>query len=213
MSNAGTLTHERILQHGLALMSQEGLEGVTLGVLAEQVGMSKSGLFAHFRSKEDVQIALLEYTARHARPHVIEPAMKEPEGLPRLRTLVRNWCGWAPRSGLPGGCPVAAGMFEFDDREGPVRDKVAALEAEWHMFLYGLVQRAVEVGHLRADVDVEQFVWELIGIYLAHHTSQRFLRSPESDRRAETAFEALVERALPVAKPRKTTSKTKPRMG
>jgi AcrR family transcriptional regulator len=207
MGHAPT-TRERILERGLALMSQSGLGGVTLGVLADQVGMSKSGLFAHFKSKDEVQIALLEYTSQYVRSHILEPAMKEPEGLPRLRALVRNWFGWAPRSGLPGGCPVAAGMFEFDDIESPVRDKIAALEAEWRMLLCGLVQRAVELGHLHADVDVEQFVWELGGIYLAHHTAQRFLRSPESDRRAATAFDALVARAPPVAKPRKTKSKS-----
>lgn len=212
MGHAPT-TRERILERGLALMSQSGLGGLTLGVLADQVGMSKSGLFAHFKSKDDVQIELLDYTAHYVRSHILEPAMKEPEGLPRLRALVRNWLGWAPRSGLPGGCPVAAGMFEFDDLESPVRDKIAALEAEWHMLLCGLVQRAVELGHLHADVDVEQFVWELGGIYLAHHTSQRFLRSPESDRRAATAFDALIARAPPGAKPRKSKSKTKSRAG
>jgi AcrR family transcriptional regulator len=206
-------TRERILEGGLALMSQAGLGGVTLGILAEQVGMSKSGLFAHFKSKDEVQIALLDYTAHHVRAHIIEPALKEPEGLPRLRALVHTWFGWAPRSGLPGGCPVAAGMFEFDDIESPVRDKIAALEVEWRMLLCGLVQRAVELGHLQADVDVEQFVWELGGIYLAHHTAQRFRRSPESDRRAATAFDALVARAPPGARPRKTKSKTKSRAG
>src|SRR5215210_7732103 len=128
MGHAST-TRERILERGLALMSQAGLGGVTLGVLADQVGMSKSGLFAHFKSKDEVQIELLDYATHYVRVHVIEPAMKEPEGLPRLRALVHNWLGWAPRSGLPGGCPVAAGMFEFDDVESPVRDKIAALEA------------------------------------------------------------------------------------
>src|SRR5580700_4888350 len=113
-------THEKILRQGLALMSQSGLSGVTLGVLADQVGMSKSGLFAHFRSKEDVQIALLQYMADFAQAHVVAPAMKSPEGLQRLKALVANWFGWTRRAGLPGGCPVAAGLFEFDDARGPV---------------------------------------------------------------------------------------------
>ncbi len=186
-------------------MSETGLGGVTLGVLADRVGMSKSGLFAHFKSKDEVQIELLEYASVYGRPYIIDPAMKEPEGLPRLRTLVRNWLGWAPRSGLPGGCPMAAGMFEFDDIASPVRDKLAELEAAWRALLRGLTERAVELGHLRKNLDVEQFVWELGGIYLAHHISQRFLRSPESDRRAIAAFDALVERSLPM----KTRGKTK----
>src|SRR5438132_5046406 len=96
-------TRERILDQGLALMSRAGLSGVTLGVLADQVGMSKSGLFAHFRSKDDVQIELLAHTAEFARAHVLEPSMTAPDGLPRLRAAVRNWFGWAQRAGLPGG--------------------------------------------------------------------------------------------------------------
>ena len=188
-------TRERLLQQGLALMSRDGMAGVTLGVLAEQVGMSKSGIFAHFRSKDEVQIGLLDQMNRVAAPVVIEPAMAEPEGLPRLETLVRNWFGWATRAGLPGGCPAAAAMFELDDAEGPVRDKVEALESEWRGLLEGLTRRAVELGHLRADLDVVQFVWELCGIYLAHHTSQRFLRRPDADDRAHAAWRSLVDRS------------------
>ena len=108
-------TRQRILDRGLALASQSGLTGVTLGVLADQVGMSKSGLFAHFRSKETVQVELLTHMAEFARARVVDPAMTARDGLPRLRELVRNWFGWAQRAGLPGGCPVAAGLFEFDD--------------------------------------------------------------------------------------------------
>src|SRR5512132_3785404 len=102
MGNAES-TRERILDQGLALTSQLGLEGVTLGVLADQVGMSKSGLFAHFRSKEEMQIGLLEHTAEVGAAHIIAPSMNKPEGLPRLKALVRNLFGWAPRAGLPGG--------------------------------------------------------------------------------------------------------------
>jgi len=184
-------------------MSQAGLEGVTLGVLAEQVGMSKSGLFAHFHSKEEVQIRLLEHTAVVGAAHIIAPSLKEPAGLPRLKALVKNWFGWAPRAGLPGGCPVAAGMFEFDDVEGPVRDKISAMEAEWRGLLTKTVADASSLGHLRSDLDVAQFVWELCGIYLSHHVAQRFLKSPDADRRAQTAFAALLERAAPAKRKKK----------
>jgi len=197
-------TRERILEQGLALMSQAGLSGVTLGVLADQVGMSKSGLFAHFRSKEDVQIGLLEHMDQVGRASFIQPAMSAPEGLPRLRKLVSGWFGWAQRAGLPGGCPVAAGLFEFDDIESPVRDKILAMEGQWRAFLTQLVHKSMALGHLRRDLDAEQFVWELCGIYLSHHAAHRFLRSKDADRRAHTAFAALIERALPVA-----ASKTK----
>ena len=197
MNDKSPTTRVRILEQGLALLSREGLAGVTLGVLAERVGMSKSGVFAHFRSKDEVQIGLLDHTAALAGEQVIEPSMAAAEGLPRLEALVAHWLGWAPRAGLPGGCPVAAGMFELDDMEGPVRDKVAAMEGEWRGLLLGLVGRAVELGHLRADLDAEQFVWELSGIYLSHHVSSRFLRDPKADDRARIAFRALVARASP----------------
>jgi AcrR family transcriptional regulator len=197
MMNPAASTRARILRQGLALMSQSGLSGVTLGVLADQVGMSKSGLFAHFRSKEDVQVDLLTHMADFAQDRVVRPSMAAREGLPRLRALARNWFGWAQRAGLPGGCPVAAGLFEFDDIEGRVRNKILEMEAAWRRLLTELVARAVEFGHLRRDLDVDQFVWELCGIYLGHHAAHRFLRSADADARAETAFEALVERALP----------------
>lgn len=188
-------------------MSQSGLAGVTLGVLADQVGMSKSGLFAHFRSKEDIQIELLSHMADFAMAHVVEPSMTAGEGLPRLQALVRNWFGWAQRAGLPGGCPVAAGLFEFDDVEGRVRNKILEMEGQWRLTLTELVRRAVSLGHLRPDLDVDQFVWELCGIYLGHHAAHRFLRAADADRRARTAFQALVDRAMPPRKRRRAVSK------
>jgi hypothetical protein len=114
-----------------------------------------------------------------------------------LEAIVGRWLGWAPRAGLPGGCPVAAAMFELDDLQGPVRDKVAALEADWREFLTQLVSSAVNLGHLRADLDVDQFVWELFGIYLSHHVSVRFVRRPDADDRALAAFQSLLDRSLP----------------
>ncbi len=188
-------TRQRILDTGLAMASQSGLEAVTLGVLASNVGMSKSGLFAHFHSKEAVQLSLLEHSDKYAVPVVVEPAMKSKEGLPRLKALVANWFGWTQRAGLPGGCPVAAGLFEYDDVEGPVHDKIQETEARWRAFLSSLVAQAIACGDLRLDLDVDQFVWELFGIYLSHHVSARFLRSPESDKRAQVAFAALLARA------------------
>lgn len=176
-------------------MSQAGLTGVTLGVLADQVGMSKSGLFAHFQSKEAVQIGLLQHMAEFAQAHVVQPSMAAKPGLPRLRALIKNWFGWAQRAGLPGGCPVAAGLFEFDDVDCPVREKILTMEREWRALLKRLVQEAVSCEHLRRGMDVDQFVWELSGIYLSHHAAHRFLRSKDADKRAMTAIDALIERA------------------
>lgn len=209
MTKHATSTRERILRQGLALMSRSGLSGVTLGVLADQVGMSKSGLFAHFRSKEDVQIELLEYMAGFALENVARPSMTAGEGVPRLRALVRNWLGWARRAGLPGGCPVAAGLFEFDDVEGRVRSKILEMEDAWRRMLIALVQRAVELGHLRRDLDIEQFVWELCAIYLGHHAAHRFLRAADADTRAHTAFQALLDRAIPSGGKREMTAHAK----
>jgi AcrR family transcriptional regulator len=186
---------EKLLKYGLGLLSQEGLGGVTLGRLAQHAGMSKSGVFAHFTSKADVQIALLDYAAQFSSAHVLEPTLREPPGLGRLRALVRNWFGWAGRAGLPGGCPVAAAMFELDDVEGPVRDKVLHMEGEWRGLLAQITREAMLGGELRADLDAEQFVFELCGIYLVHHVSTRFTRDPRADARAQTAFDALLARA------------------
>lgn len=194
MSTQGT--RSRIVDHGLDLMSRTGLSGVTLGALAEGVGMSKSGLFAHFRSKNAVQIALLDRMAEMANRTVVAPAMAAPAGLARLKALVANWIGWSGRAGLSGGCPVAAALFELDDQPGEVRAKVEVMEANWRGLLCGLVSEAVASGELRGDLDAEQFVFELCGIYLTHHASHRFLRDPQADTRAQAAFEALVARAL-----------------
>ncbi len=188
-------TRVSLLHHGLNVLSVNGLSGVTLGRLAEASRLSKSGLFAHFRSKEQLELALLDEAARLAHTHVVEPAMEAPAGLPRLRVLVERWLGWASRAGLPGGCPVAAALFELDDREGEVRDHVAALEQEWRALLRSLTASAVALGHLSPETDVDQFVWDLCGIYLSHHASARFLRDPAAETRAHHAFDALLRRA------------------
>ncbi len=169
--------------------------------------MSKSGLFAHFRSKDELQIQLLEHAAQIASAKVVEPVLAEAKGLPRLRALVARWLGWTRHAGLDGGCPVAAGMFELDDSPGHVRDRLFEMEAYWRALLLRLTQDAVEQGHLRSNLDTEQFVWELCGIYLSHHASLRFIGDPKADTRANSAFEPLLERAT---RKRKNSRKTVP---
>ena len=186
---------DRILDHGVDLLSRLGLSGVTLGVVAAEVGMSKSGLFAHFRSKETMQLALLDRTTRLANAVVVAPAMASPPGLARLRALVNRWFGWSTRAGLGGGCPVAAALFELDDLEGEVRGAVAALESRWRSLLAELAGDAAARGELSGDLDAEQFVWELCGIYLSHHASRRFLKDPGADARAAAAFASLLGRS------------------
>ena len=145
-------------------MSRSGLSGVTLGLLAEDAGVSKGGLFAHFGSKEELQIGLLDRSPQVAREHIVGPAMQAAEGLPCLEALVNRWFGWTSRAGLSSGCPVAAGLFELDDADGPVRQHVLILESQWRKLLTKLVQEAIGCGHLRADLDVAQFIWELCWI-------------------------------------------------
>ena len=160
--------------------------------------MSKSGLFAHFRSKEELQVELLRAAEAALRREVVDTVVDVPEGLPRLRALVGRWLGWAARSGLPGGCPLYAAAFELDDaEEGPVRDFLMESKGEWSWMLEGLVRKAVELGHLGEDLDAVQFVWQLDGIYLSHHVSQRLMRDPEADARAHAAYETLIASSLP----------------
>jgi AcrR family transcriptional regulator len=190
-------TKGRLLQIGLDQMSVHGLSGMSLGQLATASGLSKSGLFAHFRSKEQLQIELLDEMAQFAERVVVQPAMLAAEGLPRLVALMKLWLGWSRRAGLSGGCPVAAALFELDDIEGEIRAHAAKLEQHWRDQLRQLVLEAKWLSHLANETDVDQFVWELSGIYLGHHVSSRFLREDAADARAETAFEALVERHRP----------------
>lgn len=205
-------THQRILGRGLEIVSERGLAAVTLGELAKRAELSKSGLFAHFRSKEDLQIELLRTAEEAIGREVVAPAMESPEGLPRLRALVGRWLGWAARSGLPGGCPLYGAAFEFDDAEGPVRDYLTESQKVWIGVLAGLVGEAVAVGHLSKDTDVSQFVWQLQGVYLAHHVSQRLTRDTDADARALAAFEALVASSLPEQGPgREQGAKEPPR--
>ncbi len=188
------VTRDRLLDNGLQILSVRGLSGVTLGVLATTSGLSKSGLFAHFRSKTQLQLDLLDRMAAVAHEHVVIPALSVADGLPRLRALIEHWLGWSTRAGLRGGCPVAAALFELDDLDGEVRDHAVMMERRWRGLLQTLVRRAVELGHLRSDTDAAQVVWELCGIYLTHHASMRFIRDPAADSRARNALDALIER-------------------
>jgi AcrR family transcriptional regulator len=192
-------TKERILSEGLTLVAQQGFDGVTLGVLADRTGMSKSGLFAHFGSKEDVQLSLIEETLRVVYEGFVAKAMQRPEGLPRVQALFHGWLSWSERAGLKGGCPIAAGMFERDDLpEGdPIRQKLVEAERNWRHLLLEAVKEAVDRNELKRDLDVAQFVWEMSGIYLSHHVAHRFLKDSKATQRAVKAFERLLEDSAP----------------
>ena len=201
MSEIGKATKDRILDAGLNLLSTSGFAGVTIGLLASQVGMSKSGLFAHFKSKEDIDIALLDHMVALGHKNVVLPAMRAQPGLPRLTALVENWSGWSTKAGLVGGCPAAAGMFELDDAEGPVREKLFELEKQWNQLLNQLIAESINSGDLRRDLDIDQFIWELMGFYLNHHASRRFMHDREANLRASKAFQGLIARSRSVEGP------------
>jgi AcrR family transcriptional regulator len=184
-----------ILERGTELASELGLSGVTIGILSESLGLSKSGLFAHFKSKDALDAALLDHTAVRFVDAVIRPALLEPRGEPRLRRLFALMVDWPLRSGLPGGCPMIAAAGELDDRPGLARDVLVGHQKDWLDTLANLARAAVREGHFKRDMSPEQFAFELNGIQLAHHQSARLLRDSEADRRAHRAFEALLERA------------------
>jgi AcrR family transcriptional regulator len=188
-------TRSLILQAAFEIVGVYGFAGVTLGHLARKVGMSKSGLFAHFKSIEQVHLALITYAVDVFRSDVILPALEADEGLPRLEATMSKWLEWTARPGTFGGSPLIAGFFEFDDREGAVRDSLLEQEVAWRDHLRQLVAATVATGAFRQDLNSEQFVSELCGIYYSFHVSARFLRSPESRTTALLAVDGLLNRA------------------
>jgi AcrR family transcriptional regulator len=203
--NKGSDTYDRLVESGLKIGTTVGIRSVTLGSLAADAQISKSGLFAHFGSKDELQIGLFGYAQAVAKRTVVEPVFREAPGLARLRALIDNWFGWTGRAGLPGGCPFAGAAFEFDDLEGPVRDYVVAAHREWVGLLEGFTLEAVTTGELHLDLDVEQFVWELHGIYLSHHVSHRLLTDPRAEQHRRTAIDRLFREATAPVPPKTST--------
>jgi AcrR family transcriptional regulator len=200
----GQQTKAAIVDAALGLATQIGLEGLSIGALAEVSQMSKSGVFAHFGSREELQISVVrEYHARFE-DEVFYPALAEDRGLPRLRALFRNWMTRTSVE-LDSGCLYISGAVEFDDRPGPVRDALASSVATWHAAMKRAIAVAKEAGHLRADVDEEQVLFEIHGLILALHYAARFLRTPGSIARANTGFDNILRRCgADIAAPART---------
>lgn len=188
----GETTRAAILDAALGQASESGFESLTIGSLAGRVGISKSGLFAHFGSREDLQIAAIEAAAARFTETVFLPALKAKRGLPRIRALFDHWLDWTVRSGLTHGCPMQAAAIEFDDRPGPVREAVVEHFTRLGREFGRAVQLAVSEGHFRADLDVGQFVFDMFGIVLAYHHSARLFDIRRAEARARDAFERLV---------------------
>ena len=202
----GQQTRAAILDAALGLASHMGLEGLSIGALAEVTQMSKSGVFAHFGSREELQISVIrEYHARFEE-EVFFPAIREARGLPRLRALFERWIRRVSVE-LDSGCIYISGAVEFDDRPGPVRDALASMVLTWHAALRRAIELAVEERQLRADTDATQMLFELHGLILALHHDARFLRQPGALDRARAGFERALshysQAAVPAPAPRR----------
>ncbi len=188
----GEQTRTLILNEAVALASQVGLEGLSIGSLADRLAMSKSGLFAHFGSKEDLQLLTLKQAQALFFEEVFAPALKQARGLPRLRAIFSNWLQWVKRD-LPGGCLMLAASAEYDDRPGAVRDLLVAGQRELRGAVAKAIRIAIDEGHLQPHTDPWQLTFELFGIVLATHHDFRLLGDARALERAGAALERLIE--------------------
>lgn len=189
----GQQTKQAIIDAALGLAAEIGLEGLSIGALAEVTRMSKSGVFAHFGSREELQISVIrEYYARFY-DEVFAPAMDEARGLPRVRALFANWMKRVAIE-LQSGCIFISGAVEFDDRPGPVRDALASSVKTWLAAMYRAVVQAKQEGQLHEDADEEQMAFEIHGLILALHYEARFLQNPAAIGRAHTGFDNILKR-------------------
>lgn len=196
----GEQTRAAILDAALNLASRDGLEGLTIGLLADRMQMSKSGVFSHFGSREDLQIAVIQEFHRRFEQEVFYPSIAEPRGLPRLRAMFHRWVTRHSRE-IASGCIYISGAVEYDDRPGPIRDELLQMVSAWKQALTRAAAQAVEMGHLRDDTDCEQMIYETRALILALHHDARFLGAADALQRTECAFDRLVRShaVLPLA--------------
>ncbi|WP_374536810.1 TetR/AcrR family transcriptional regulator [Chitinimonas taiwanensis] len=197
-ASKGEATRDAILDAAIALAREVGLGALTIGGLAERVGMSKSGLFAHFGAKEELQLATLKAAQLRFDEQVSKVAFQAPRGVERLRALFERWLSWAAAQRQPGGCLMIAAASEFDDVPGPVRDFLAEQQRGWLRGLGRTVQFAIDSGDLPADTDCEQFAFELFGLILSTHHHVRLLNDAHFLASARRGLERLI-----VAPPRR----------
>ena len=201
MTARGEETRQLILREALVMASQVGLEGLSIGTLAREVGMSKSGLFAHFGSKAELQIAVAAHASDTFVQRVMLPAFQAPRGLPRLTALLERWRDWSQGelSGdvMPGGCVLTATAWEYDSRPGPVHDYVVHRLEELRASLRKTVAIAVLVGHLRADTDPDVLAFQLHGLLLAHQMDARAFQRANAMDLAVRAVTSLIRHHLP----------------
>ena len=189
----GQQTRAAILDAALGLASQMGLEGLSIGALAEVAGMSKSGVFAHFGSREELQISVIREYHQRFEQEVFYPALAAPRGVPRLRALFDNWMKRTSIE-IDSGCIYISGAIEFGDRTGLVRDALVSSVMTWHAAMKRAIEHCKELGQLRDEVSPEQMLFEIHGLILALHYEARFLQTPGSIDRAITGFNNILAR-------------------
>ena len=191
----GQQTKTAILDEAVGIASRVGFNALTIGQLADSTGMSKSGLFAHFRSKESLQLETLERGRERFTDLVIRPTLAAPRGIARVRALLDHWLVWETKA-LQGGCIFVTGSVEFDDQPGPMRDALVRNQKDWGEFIATVAGTAVSEGDFRADLDTEQFSFTLQGLMYAYHHTARLLRDPKALDHTRAALEQLIEASL-----------------
>ncbi|WBQ03602.1 TetR/AcrR family transcriptional regulator [Kribbella sp. CA-293567] len=193
----GEETRAAVLDEAARQVSLVGLGGLTIGLLAERTGLSKSGLFGHFRSKEQLQVAVIDRASELFAERVIRPALKTPRGEPRLRALFDRKLRWDNGDlALPGGCFFASISAELDDAPpGPVRDRLVRIERDYADTLATVFRTGISEGQFRADADPEQYAFDIRGVLMSYHLAGRLLADPQAENRARAAFEALLRAA------------------
>lgn len=191
----GDATHRDILRKALSLASEVGLGGLTLSALAERVGLSKSGLFAHVSSKENLEVLVLEEAISRFTDLVVAPALKEPRGEPRFRALISGWLSWGKAEFMPGGCVFFAAIADLDDRPGPARDRLVSSQRDWVEALATAAKVAIAEGHFRADLDPHQLAHETFALGYGHYVLLRLIGDPKTEARTNAAFERLLDSA------------------
>ena len=205
----GLQTRTAILEAALDIASRDGLEGLTIGLLADRMQMSKSGVFAHFGSREDLQIAVIQEYHRRFEEEVFFPSLKQARGLPRLSAMFSRWVTRHTRE-IDSGCMYISGAVEYDDRPGPIRDELLSMVIAWQKALMRAARQAVKEGHLVSDTDCEQLIFEMRAMVLALHHDARFLGDTRAVERIERGYARLIEsyRAKPSKSSKSSSTKS-----
>ncbi len=196
----GDETRTAVLDQAMRMVSAVGMRGLTIGSLADATGLSKSGLFGHFKSKEQLQLDVLDHATELFVDVVLRPALKVPRGEPRVRELFERKLVWdgLNEGVLPGGCIFTNLAAELDDEpDSPLRDKLVQQERDWLETVATVFAGGVGEGHFAEDTDPRQFAFDLHGVMLAQHHATRLMRDPDAERWARNAFESLLRAARP----------------